>query len=219
MFSLAAIVFAGDLILPPSRPKATAAGFFGDFEIFIWTIYEPIGKMATMNFNLLAEEQIMERVRSGHIRIDEAGRCWRRDNGARAEAPCGKGYFKLRFQCHRIRYHAQAHRIVFRHFGGVIPPGCTINHKDGNPGNNHPDNLEPATMIEQMSHAKQVLHRIMGAKPGALNHQAKLKPKDVAAIRRRRSAGEKLNAIAKDFGIAFQQVSRIAAGLRWRTLK
>jgi DNA invertase Pin-like site-specific DNA recombinase len=51
--------------------------------------------------------------------------------------------------------------------------------------------------------------------PGEANPAAKLTSDQVKEIRQRRSNGEKLAAIARDYGIKFQQVSKIARGERW----
>lgn len=40
---------------------------------------------------------------------------------------------------------------------GDIPPGLTVNHKDGDPTNNRIDNLELATQSEQQLHRFRVL--------------------------------------------------------------
>jgi len=47
------------------------------------------------------------------------------------------------------------------------------------------------------------------------HHWAKLKPADVASIRDRLASGEKQASIAADFGVKFQQISKIKLGQRW----
>jgi hypothetical protein len=102
---------------------------------------------------------------------------------------------------------------------GEIPDGLTINHENGKKDDNRPENLKPATYSEQMFHAYRVLGLCFGAQPGERNHQAKLTVAQVEAIRQRRSAGETLAAIARDFGIVFQHVSRIVRGKKWGLVK
>jgi len=111
------------------------------------------------------------------------------------------------------RANALAHRLVWRVVHGRIPSGLTINHKDGNPLNNHPDNLELATPSEQAIHARKVLGKCRQDKEW--NNNAKLTVRTVAAIRTRRAAGESLKSIAMDFQVSDRTVSKIALGQRW----
>lgn len=110
------------------------------------------------------------------------------------------------------------HRLVYRHFYGPIPPGLTINHKNGVTTDNRPENLELATYSEQVKHAIQVLGRKPKDQEGTKNDMAKLTEAAVREIRRRRKAGESLKSIAGDFGVTDRQVSRIALGRRWAFL-
>jgi len=113
------------------------------------------------------------------------------------------------------RTNALAHRLVYRHFFGQIPTQLTVNHRNGIKDDNRPENLELATPSEQQTHSiyalgnDRVLHQ-----NGQNNHMAKLTDAQVAEIRARRGAGERLTSIASDFGIAFQTVSKIAKGQR-----
>jgi hypothetical protein len=50
---------------------------------------------------------------------------------------------------------------------------------------------------------------------GAKNAMAKLTTGAVATIRQRRAAGERLKAIAVDFGVSDRAISKIALGRRW----
>ena len=180
------------------------------------------------------EEFVYQAVLSGDLEIMPDGTIWRvRKRGwdrwkkkavsrpckrVRAEHSMGK-YLQVRIMVDGVRVYAMAHRLVYRHFKGPIPEGLTINHEDGQKKRNHPDNLEPATYSEQQLHAARVLkvgHAVN--QNGTLNSMAKLTPDQVQEIRRRRKAGEYLSSIASDYGIRFQQVSRIARGDRWAHL-
>lgn len=114
-----------------------------------------------------------------------------------------------------VRVYALAHRLVFRHFNGPIPDGLTVNHKFGRKKKNHPDRLELATYSEQIIHALHVLKVGRTDQNGTKNAMAKLTLRQVNTIRRRRADGERLAAIALDFGITYQAVSKIARGDRW----
>ena len=119
------------------------------------------------------EDFAYKAVLMGELEIDSEGRIWRvaarrwnRWIGATQSIPCirrraekstGK-YLQIRVMVSKKRAHALSHRLVWVHFHNrPIPPGMTINHKDGNPTNNHPDNLELATHVEQTAHQISIL--------------------------------------------------------------
>lgn len=177
------------------------------------------------------EEFVYQAVLSGDLEILPDGTIWRlRKRGwdrwkkiavsrpckrVRAEHDTGD-YFQIRIMVDKVRVYAVAHRLVWRHFKGPIPQGLTINHKDGKKKRNVPANLELATYAEQQIHAVRVLKVGHACNQSCeKNSMTKLLPDQVTEIRRRRAAGEKLLAIAVDFGIAFQTVSKIARGDSW----
>ena len=121
-----------------------------------------------------AEDKVYPAVQSGEFQIDQEGQIWRiairtgqKTGGTitrscrprRAERPW-EDYLIVRTMIDWKRSHAMAHRLVWRHFVGVIPDGLTINHKDGKKRNNRLDNLELATYSEQMIHMKRVLGKL-----------------------------------------------------------
>lgn len=119
------------------------------------------------------EEQAYRAVVMGELEIDNEGRVWRlaarrwdRWTHATRVIPCkrrraekrsGK-YMQVRVMIDSKRANASAHRLIWRHVHQrPIPAGMTVNHKDGNPLNNHPDNLELATYAEQTAHQIAVM--------------------------------------------------------------
>lgn len=176
------------------------------------------------------EDDVYPAVEMGELEIDLQGRIWRvavrRSNRRNPEAPivmpCERrraekqfgDYLQVRVMFNWTRYHALAHRLVWRHFNGPIPPGLTVNHKNGNKAENWPENLELATSREQILHALHVLKRGRVDQWGTRNAMVKLSTSQVEEIRARRANGERLLAIAADYGVAYQQVSKIARGDR-----
>lgn len=178
------------------------------------------------------EEMVYEAVKAGELEVRLDGSVWRlglkRGNRwtgetrfvackpRRAENRTGLGYSQVRTVIDGKRYHALSHRLVFLHFFGPIPPGLTINHKNGTKSDNRPENLELATYSEQIIHARNVL-KIEGLRQdGARNNMAKLNDAAVREIRRRRAAGEPQKSIAEAFGVSHQAVSKITRGDRWK---
>lgn len=187
--------------------------------------------MATPKFH---EEVIYRLVEKGYLTIDLDGRIWlhryeqrsrwtpdvlvvRLPKPRRAEKPSGKdgAYLQVRATIDGTRYHALAHRLVWRQAHGPIPAGLTINHENGMKSDNRLENLTLATNSEQQLHA---LHTLgvgrLTEQWGTANRSAVLTSDQVRMIRERRTAGELLRSIATDFGVTQQTISRIARGDR-----
>ncbi len=104
-----------------------------------------------------------------------------------------------------------AHRIVALAFHGPCPDGLEVNHIDGRPGNNRPENLEYIT------HRANLLHRtrVLGHGIGESHHQAKLNVDAVKIIRKERAKGVRLRVLAKRFGVSESAISRVYLGRSW----
>lgn len=174
------------------------------------------------------EETIYQLVRDGILEIDGAGRIWRTavrsgnrwKPGTARMNPCQRrraenkpgGYLQIRAMLNGKRYHAMAHRLVWRHLHGPIPVGLTINHKNGKKADNRPDNLELATSSEQMRHAYRT-----GLKDqhGETNPAAKLTDAEVETIRSVYAQGHVTQAaIAEEYGVSHQTISKTVRGER-----
>lgn len=169
------------------------------------------------------EDDVYWAVQTGELTIDAQGRVWRtsaRRGGRpipctprRAENDTGE-YLQVRVMRNGIRYHALAHRLVWRHYRGPIPAGLTVNHKNGVKSDNRLANLELATHSEQQVHARQVLRRGRLDQWGLRNAMVKLTSEQVEQIKDRRAKGESLKSIAQDFPVVMQHISRITRGDR-----
>lgn len=169
------------------------------------------GKTETFVYQAIAE---------GTFEINEMGEVWRvRPKRRRVDLSTSNGYRMVKLMRGRKQVTTMAHRLVFLHVNGPIPPGLTINHKNGVRGDNRPENLELATYAEQTRHAIQVLGRKPKDQDGEKNDMAKLTAKAVREIRRRRNAGERLKTIAADFQVSDRTISKIARGERWASIK
>lgn len=148
------------------------------------------------------------RVQSDYVRGSHGGRrsgIWA-DLKPRSQPPVGHLYVRLQG---RKLY---VHRLVLEAFVGPCPPGLQCLHGDGNPGNNHLDNLRWGTPLENSEDARR-----HGTLPmGEVHAFATLTESEVASIRALHSAGVRVGQIAKMIGRKHQLVSKIVLGQRWK---
>jgi hypothetical protein len=126
-----------------------------------------------------------------------------------------KGYLKYRLgECDGARKAERrfAHRIIFEAFHGPIPPGLTVNHKDGDKSNNRPENLETATYQEQATHARELgLALNMNGKPHHLTAA------DVREIRRANAEdGATYDLLAEHYRVAKGTIGHILMRRSWK---
>ena len=105
-----------------------------------------------------------------------------------------------------------AHRLVARAFLGEPLPGYECCHNDGNPENNHLNNLRWDTRKNNIADAKK--HGTHNK--GSVNGQAKLTEEDVIQIRRLRQQGALLSELASDFGVKQMAISSIVNRKTWK---
>lgn len=108
----------------------------------------------------------------------------------------------------------RVHRVAYEAFVGAVPAGMLVCHRCDNPRCFRPDHLFLGTHSDNVKD----MHRKGRAKVpvGERHPQAKLSAQAVHEIRARRARGDRLVAIAADYGVAFQTVSSICTGRAWR---
>ena len=195
-----------------------------------------------MKINHIGESAIMEAVKRGELRVDNAGRVWRcmdrRGNRycsamvslkempeKRAEHRTPLGYLQLRMMIDGKRHHVGAHRIVHRTLLGTIPVGMVINHKNGIKDDNRPENLEVVTPSQNNIHCIRVLKTGKAANQnGEQNHRHKLTLAEVADIRTyadyiqrdvKTRHGRTISMLASKYGVAYQTIWDIIKGRAW----
>lgn len=122
------------------------------------------------------------------------------------------GYPRYKLRMNGREVGIEAHRLVALAFLGQPPfPKAEVAHGDGDPLNNHYSNLRWSTHKD--NEKDKVAH---GTAPiGAKNGMAKLTSNKVAEIRAKRVEGQTLAAIASQYGVTFQAISKIVRGDRW----
>lgn len=133
--------------------------------------------------------------------------CWEWNAGCDAE---GYGIARI------WGLHLGAHRISYELKYGSIPFGLQVLHHCDNRRCVRPDHLFLGTHEINMKDRDQKGRQAMGEKNG----MAKLTKEQVMEIRRRYGrfgkGGEKLKALAKEFNISYQQISKIINFQRWK---
>lgn len=110
------------------------------------------------------------------------------------------------------KFSRHVHTLVLTAFVGPRPAGMQCRHLDGNPANNHVNNLKWGTPRENQH--DRIAHGT--STRGELNGRAKLKAGDVLEIRRRAANSERHMDIAKDFGVSLSAIERIKSRTSWK---
>jgi hypothetical protein len=106
----------------------------------------------------------------------------------------GRGYLHVGVYSDTRRATASVHKLVALAFLGPAPEAYTVNHKDGDITNNRAGNLEYMSRANNRAHGIR-MGRVPGKKPGNRN----LTHHEVATIRGRKEAGERVADIARDY--------------------
>ncbi|MBN8541610.1 MAG: HNH endonuclease [Deltaproteobacteria bacterium] len=107
--------------------------------------------------------------------------------------------------------HLAVHRIVFQFYLGELDSSLVINHKDGNPSNNHVSNLEQVTQGRNNEHR----YRELGHKPVVSN--ARINQSTADEIRRQHESGKSYRQLVREFGISKSTVSYIINHKTWKS--
>lgn len=108
----------------------------------------------------------------------------------------------------------RVHRLVAAAFIGTCPDGMQVNHKDGVKSNNHVNNLEYVTAMENIHHGHA--NGLYNPPKGEEHANSKLTECDVLEIRERLSDGETQQSIADSLGVDRSTISYIKTGKLWR---
>ena len=110
------------------------------------------------------------------------------------------------------RWTIAVHLLVARTFLGEPGVGMQARHLDGNPLNNHVDNLQWGTVLENAR--DRIRHGTQ--QRGAGHWNAKMTDDAVRDMRERHARGESYHSLAKAFGVTHVNVMSICKGQTWR---
>lgn len=154
----------------------------------------------------------------GHYVVTEDGRVYSDYYGDWRELRQDtlRGYKKVGLIVNGRQKRFQVHRLVAACYIPNPDNNPEVNHKDGNPANNHVDNLERCTPKENTSHAiangRSDLTRTQGSKHG----MSKLTDEEASYIKHEIAS---IPALALRFGVSHQTVRDIKTGKRWKHVK
>ena len=120
-----------------------------------------------------------------------------------------QGYGILRWGRTRL-----AHRLVYEHEFGPIPPWLMVCHKCNNPSCVNPNHLYLGTRADNMEDMAEA-----GSCKGERHSQARLTRGKVRNIRKRLLAGQSVTSIALAYGVSRGAIYDIAQGKTWGWLK
>ena len=150
------------------------------------------------------------------IRIGKASECWEWQN---ARSPFGYGVYRISggptYQVHRIAY-ALVH--------GTIPPGMCVLHNCDNPPCCNPSHLRLGTVAENNTERASKGRNgdysktgfSTGAAQGERNRHAKLTEQDVRDIRHAVKNGAVQRQLAKQYGLAAQNLWNLVHRRTWK---
>lgn len=124
------------------------------------------------------------------------------------------GYLQVTLYRDGRRRSERVHKLVAAAFLGPCPDGHEVNHRQDPKSNNAVANLEYVTHPANTLHKYRVLGRAPVCNYGEQG-PSKLTRRDVLEIRRRLRENESHAAIARDFPVTRQTISKIASGQRW----
>lgn len=120
------------------------------------------------------------------------------------------GYEKVE---HDGARYVSVHRLVWEAVHGRIPDGLVVNHKNGDRADNRITNLEAVTQGENCAHAYRYggRERIAPHLQGERHPRAKLTDAQVEELRARARRGEKVPALAAEYGLSKGHAYKIVA--------
>ena len=126
------------------------------------------------------------------------------------------GYYHVNLYENKIKKNIDIHRLVAQAFIPNPDNKPCVNHIDGNKQNNHIDNLEWVTCLENHKHAWKIGLKNSKHNQGIKHYFSKLTENEVLTIHGLYLSGMKQKQIAKTYNINQQNVSSIINGISWK---
>lgn len=125
------------------------------------------------------------------------------------------GYAHVRLYLNGKGYDRKVHRLVAEHFIDNPESKLEVNHKDGDTSNNHKDNLEWSTRLENMKHAYE--NNLVPFMEGEKNGMAVLNDKQIKEIREKYIPRKySCRKLSKEYGVSPTKICQIVNNKAWR---
>lgn len=128
------------------------------------------------------------------------GRSYLRKGREVARTSDKDGYQKVHLSKNGKSRHHTVHSLVLEAFGTTRPEGLVCRHLDGNPANNHIDNLAWGTQSENHRDCYEY---------GGTHGRGKLTREQVLEIRARLAEGARQADLAREYGVHFMNIHAI----------
>ena len=152
-------------------------------------------------------EGLYEVSSDGHVRNARTGHVLKRH-------PNREGYLLVQVWKQNRPYNRAVHVLMAAAFIGPRPAGMEVNHIDGVKENLTVDNLEYLTRGDNARHAFRIGLRVPRLDAARAARRFKLTPATVLEVRRRRLEGEKVVALAAEYGVGVGTVYDALSGTR-----
>lgn len=110
-----------------------------------------------------------------------------------------------------------AHRAMYELTYGAIPAGKLVCHRCDNPACVRPDHLFLGDPTDNSVDMVSKGRKRGGIGSGESNPRSRLNAEQVAAIRLRGSQGERVMALATEYGVSDRQIYSILNNKSWRS--
>lgn len=148
--------------------------------------------------------------------ISSFGRLRGRSNHLYSQPSDAKGYKRVVLYWNGAKRTWGVHQLVASAFIGSCPEGKEVNHKDGNPANNHIENLEYVTRSENAKHSYRELNRMPCFPTVVKDGHGQRKTVNLAAIENALADKVPYKTIAKQFKVSIACLIRIRNGTHWQ---
>jgi len=157
----------------------------------------------------------MKQILDTNYFIDEYGNVFNSKGHKMKPSISNKGYFMNKlFISSGNRIWIYPHRFVAQYYIPNPDNKPQVNHIDGNPQNNHKNNLEWVTASENQKHRVDVLKKGING-----NNRSRLTKEDIIWIRKNTIPNDKnfgYSAIARKYDVWASEIRRIVKNERWK---
>lgn len=122
------------------------------------------------------------------------------------------GYVFLSLIIDGVKKPRYVHHLVAKTFIGPRPEGMSINHKNGDKGDNRDTNLEYCSHKDNMKHARETGLTVFGER----KHTARLTQQAVVEIRNKHQSGHSYADLGREYSVSSSAIRSVVLRQTWR---